>query len=833
MINNSGQSAAMIWRNTSVTYGELQSHIDSYSDYLKEKSIEKVAIFSENRFEWVYAFYATWKNSAVSVPLDFMATAEEIRFILNDCRPEVLFCSNKTLDIVEKFLSGLTYSIEVVNFDTLDVKPANDAPRPWPKHQPSDTAVIIYTSGTTGTPKGVMVTYDNLLANVEAVSQIIPIYTSARPVLVLLPLHHIFPLVGTMVAPLCVGAPMAFSPSMTSDDIMSTLQQNGVKIIIGVPRLYSAISKGIMEKINASPVARSLFAVARAADSRSLSRRIFKKVHDKFGGRVDYLVSGGARLDEQTARNFKTLGFEILEGYGMTEAAPMITFTRPGKSKIGSAGQLMPNLEVRFQDGEILAKGRNISPGYFNRPDENRAAFQDGWLKTGDLGRIDGKGRLYITGRSKELIVLSNGKNVDPVQVEQSLSRISDCIAEVGVFMENDALHAIIYPDFKYIQQHGILNIQDKFRWDVIDKYNKTAPSYRRIKKFVLLKEELPKTRLGKLQRFKLPELNAGIENKAAKDIEEPEFEEYQVIRDYLSRQTMRRILPEDHFEIDLGLDSLDKISFQTFCQSTFGIHLKDDTLINHPTVLKLAELMKEQKKRLTVEAVKWAEIFRDNVELNLPRRWFTQTLIKSSSRIVLKSYFKLQAEGTENIPDGPFILAPNHQSYLDGLFVTVFLKNKVMKNTYFYAKEKHLRRRWLRAFARRHNVIVMDINRDLRRSLQNLGELLRTGKNLVIFPEGTRTHTGELGRFKKAFAILSRELNVPVVPVSIQGAFEAFPRGSRIPKLRFPHPCKISPPHFSGPVQLRRPYRNRAPSTCRGSKLISNQVRIRGPDRI
>ncbi len=783
MLVEKNQKTALVWRDQEISYNELLRFSAYYADLFSAEKTSKIAIFSENRPEWVYAFYAGWKNNCVVVPVDFMAPAEDVAYMLNDCRPEVIFCSRDLAPTFEKSREQLQYDIQVFILDDLEKTADAFTPESIAMPDENETAVIIYTSGTTGSPKGVMLSYDNLLANVEAVSEDIPIFTAERRVLALLPFHHIFPLMGTMIAPLSVGGKIAFSPSMNSEDIIGTLQKNRINIIIGVPRLYAAIRKGIMDQINRIFITRLLFKMAAKIDSRTFSKKLFKKVHQKFGGDVDYLVCGGAKLDEAIARDFKTLGFEMLEGFGMTEAAPMITFTRPGKWKIGSAGQAMPCLEVTSKDGEIVAKGRNIMQGYYNRPEETDAVLKDGWLHTGDLGHLDNKGFIHITGRAKEIIVLSSGKNINPEEIENKIAAMSGLVGEVGVFLDNDHLHAAIYPDFKKLKEQGVLNIEEFYRWEVIDKYNRNAAGYKKISKLILLKDELPKTRLGKIQRFRLTELTekSGAREKARTP--EPQFEEYLVIKNFLSEQTSNEINPDDHIEIDLGLDSLDKVSLISFLQSTFGVEMKEDVLIHHPTIEKLSHFMKEKKNKITVEAVKWTEILKEKVELNLPKSWFTQNLFKHISKSFMRFYFRLRGEGVQNLPKGPFILAPNHQSFLDGLFVSIFLDNKVMKNTYFYAKEKHIRSRWLRALAHRNNIIIMDINRDLRQSLQKLAEVLRKGKNVIIFPEGTRTHTGKIGNFKKAFAILSRELNVPVVPVSIKGAFEAMPKGSLIPR--------------------------------------------------
>lgn len=781
MFLKSDSKTALIWKDETYSYTDILRHVHFFSTLFNQKT-KKIAIFSENRPEWVFAFYAGWKNDAIVVPVDFLASAEEVAFILNDCQPEQIFSSQKSRAVLDEALQSVGHKYTVFCFEDQTYESSDFTADEIDTNDLTKTAAIIYTSGTTGSPKGVMLSFDNILANVEAVSETIPIFTDYRTVLALLPYHHIFPLMGSMIAPLKVGGKIAFSPTINSEDIIATLQKNAVNIIIGVPRLYAAIHKGIIDKIDAHFITRALFKTAKFINSYAFSRTLFKTVHQKFGGHVEYMVSGGAKLDEDVARGFKALGFEMLEGFGMTEAAPMITFTRPGKWKIGSAGQSMPNLDVEIRDGEVVARGRNIMQGYYNRPQETAEVLKDGWLHTGDLGTIDKKGYLRITGRRKEIIVLSSGKNVNPEEAEKKLKSLSDYIADVGVFMKNDQIQAAFYPDFKLLREQRILNIDELFRGEIVDKYNSVVSYYKKISNFVILKEELPKTRLGKLQRFKLAEIAGSFGIKIMKTTE-PDHEEYRVIRDFLMKQKKTDIFPDDHIEIDLGLDSLDKVSLQTFLQSTFGIKIPEDVLINHPTVEKLSTFMREKKNKFSIEVVKWAEILKEKVELTLPKSWFTWNIFKHLTKGFFRIYFRLKGEGLENIPDGPCIIAPNHQSFFDGMFVAVFLNNKTNRNTYFYAKEKHIQKRWVKALANRHNIIISDINKDVKLSLRKLAKVLRMGKNVIIFPEGSRTRTGQLGEFKKAFVILAAELKVPIVPVSIKGAFEALPRGSRFPK--------------------------------------------------
>jgi long-chain acyl-CoA synthetase len=773
---------AIIWKDEEVSYAELLQRVDSFSRAFPAEKCRKVAVFSENRPEWVYAFYASWKNGCIAVPIDFMSTAEDVAYILEDCKPELIFCSRETSPMIEEAARELSPRIDVVVFEDMNDNSGNRETFQFPERAPDRTAVIIYTSGTTGSPKGVMLSYDNLLANIESVSEEVKIFTSQDHVLVFLPLHHIFPLLGTMVAPLHVGGTMVFSPSMSSEDLMQTMQSHGITIIIGVPRLYSLIRKSIKDKIDKSLVARGLFAAARVAGSQTLSRRLFGKVHQKFGGKVRYLVSGGAKLDEAVGRDLKTLGFEVLEGFGMTEAAPMITFTRPGEVLIGSAGRAMSCNEVKTVDGEIVAKGRNIMQGYYNREAETQEVIRDGWLHTGDLGHLDGKGFMHVTGRKKEIIILPSGKNVNPVEIEHKLAAMSDCIGETAVYFSDNLLQAVVYPDFKKAREKGGSSLEEIIREDVIDRYNRSVTPYKRILRFHVLSEEIPKTRLGKIKRFLLPSLTDGLGRKKRAG-NEPGFEEYTAIRDFLREQTEKDIYPGDHLEMDLGLDSLDRVSFQTFLHATFGIEVGEEILFDHPTVEKLSNYVRDKKKKISVSVVRWAEIFREKADISLPRSWFAHNPTKNMSKWVLSLYFRLRGEGIENLPASPFIMVPNHQSSFDGLLVAAFLGNSLNKNTYFYAKQKHFRRWWMRFLANRNNVIVMDIENDLKHSLQKLAEVLKRGKNIIIFAEGTRTRDGKLGQFKKTFAILSRELDVPVVPVAIRGAFGALPKGSLVPR--------------------------------------------------
>jgi long-chain acyl-CoA synthetase len=773
---------ALIGDGHSVSYRQFMTWVDGYTQQIPDSNNDKIVIFSENRLEWVYAFYAGLKSGRTMVPVDFMSSVEDVAYILADCKPGLVFCSAETKPVMEQAIAaaGISPQVLVLNHLADQVNPGEPNPITLPPRE--KTVLLIYTSGTTGSPKGVMLSCDNILANVEAVSETVPIFTPDQRVLALLPLHHIFPLLGSMMAPLYTGGTCVFAPSMSSEDMLRTLNEHRITIMIGVPRLYNLIHKSIMDKISANKLARLMFATAARLKSRAFSKALFGKLHDRFGGNIRFMVSGGAKLDEAVGQDLTTLGFEVLEGFGMTEAAPMITFTRPGEVRVGSPGPAMPCNEINIVDGEILARGRNVMQGYYNRPQETAEVIRDGWLHTGDLGYLDDDGYLHVTGRKKEIIVLPSGKNINPVEIEDKLLAMSDVITEVAVFLNNDSLQAVVVPDFSNARKQGISDLEQHLKHQILGQYNEKTTPYKKVMQLHLLAEELPKTRLGKLKRFLLSELVEGNQKRESRT-PEPDYPEYHAIRDFLQDLKQREIFAEDHLELDLSLDSLDFVGLQAFLEETFGIELSEQALLENPTAGRIAKFVREKKTKLTVSALNWAEILKQRSDILLPHSWFAHNPLRHILALMARSYFRLSAKGQENLPEGPYILAANHQSFLDGLFVSAFLDNQTMKRTYFFAKQKHVSKLWLRYLAFRNNVIVLDLERDLKFALQHLSQVLHRGCNIIIFPEGTRCKDGAVAPFRKSYAILARELGVPIVPIAIKGAWQALPAKSLIPK--------------------------------------------------
>ncbi len=781
---------ALLAGERSLTYTELLEAIARMGAVLNPAPESRVALYLENCPEWVFAFYAVWQCRAINVTIDHELPPDDVAFILNDCRPALLLCSRASEARARRALERAPIPCRLLVLE--DLPP--DAPLPPAPPAPIDgdpekTAVIIYTSGTTGTPKGVMLSFRNLFVNIQAVAAA-GIFTPEQRTLVMLPLHHILPLVGSVLAPLASAGSIVFTPSLSPTDIMAALQRHAVTIIIGVPRFYALITGNIQARIAASPAARMLFALARRSRSPALAKVLFGSVHRKFGGHLQFMVSGGAPLDPSVGECLRTLGFNVLEGYGMTEAAPMITFPRPDCVRPGSCGQALENNEVRIIDDEVVTRGPNLMQGYYNRPEETAEVLRDGWLYTGDTGYLDADGYLFITGRKKEIIVLPSGKKVNPAEIEEKLCALAPAVREAGVFMRNGTLQAVIRLD------ESISDAEPFLRDQLLAPYNAQAASYKQITRAWPVSADLPKTRLGKLRRFMLPELAAQHTDETPQNAAPPSPTCRRLIES-LAPLVSAPVTPDARLAADLGLDSLGRINLQVYIQDSFGVSLDESDFAQLPTARRLAEFIDEKKLRDVEKPVHWKEILTASPDgVTLPHSSPIHRLLLCTLNALARHGFRFRATGAEHIPaDGPFIFVANHASYLDGVFLSAALGTRHMQNVFFYAKESHVRGPFLRWLARNCNVIVMDINHHLRESIQKMSIALKSGHSIIIFPEGTRTRTGEMGPFRPTFAMLSRELAVPILPAAIQGAFSAFPAGHRLPRFLAPITVQILPP--------------------------------------
>jgi long-chain acyl-CoA synthetase len=341
-------------------------------------------------------------------------------------------------------------------------------------------------------------------------------------------------------------------------------------------------------------------------------------------------------------------------------------------------------------------------------------------------------------------------------------------------------LQAVILPDLDYLTANGIQDFQTYFRETIISPFNAEMSSYKRIMQFTLVNTELPRTRLSKLQRFKLAEM---LETKKTKGpiAEEPVTLEYKAIKTFIESQVDMDIQPDHHLVFDISMDSLGKLSLIDFIEKSFGLKMEEEQLTKFPSIRKMAEHIQKNKLfHKTEHKTTWSGDLKDESEVILPKASFLLGPIVKSVRGFFRLFFKFEANGMENIPEGPCFIAPNHETKLDAFLVLSYLDKPTLKNTFSYAKKDHVSGAVRQYLARNSNVIVMDLSKDLKHSIQKMAEVVKQGKKILIFPEGTRSLTGELGKFKKTYALLSTELNIPIVPVALKGGYEAMSSGAK-----------------------------------------------------
>ncbi len=786
------KKTALIYKDQEISYSDLIEKTKEYARYMDILPGDRVVIFAENRPEWIYVLYALWQRGGIGVPIDYMSSKKDLEYILRETDPAVVVCSENTEESLKEVLISLNLNTMVINLDR--AIPPRPIERAMSRHF-HDTALILYTSGTTGEPKGVMLSFKNIVSNILGVERL-RVASKEDSTLAILPFHHSYPLVVSMLLPIYLGATIVFLEKLSSEALLETLQKHPISILIGVPRLYQLLQQRIKERIDQNVLAKLLFKLSPAL-GRRLRRIVFKKVHQTFGGRLKYMVSGGAKLPLETAEFFNRLGFWVLEGYGLTETSPIVSFNPPNRIKLGSVGLPIEDVHVKIaEDGEVLVRGPNVMQGYYKKEKETEKAFKQSWLLTGDLGYIDQEGYLYITGRKKEIIVLSGGKNVNPEELELLISKRSPVVKEVCVLEVDGSIHALIHPDFEKAKELKILNLEEYVKWEVVDKVNRELPEWKRIKGFKLTSKELPKTRLGKLRRFMVSEIYKNLEEIQSK--QEPKValeEEGRIIAGFLSKLSGKEVKGFEHIELDLGLDSLAKVELLAFLESSFGVTLKEEDLPLHPTVKELEKIVKEKRQKLQLEEVNWKKII-SSASPYLP--YHNQIAFNVGLfflKIFFKLYNRLEVYGLENLPKPPFILAPNHASYLDGFVVASALPYSVANNTYFLGAEEYFRNPITSAFGRLAHVVPIDLQRKVKESMEKTGWLLKTQRVVVIFPEGARTRDGELLPFKKGFAILSSVLNIPVVPTAIVGTYQSMSIRDKFPK---PTKIKVS---FGKPV--------------------------------
>mgnify|MGYP000945422429 FL=1 len=793
MFLNRGDRLALVdFNDKKINYTELVNNVKYYSENVVTAGKDDFGlILMENRPEWIYTYFALWDRKAVPIALDSISNGKEILYVLEDSGPKFIICSDETEKNVKEAVSLYDKGqVTIINVDShsidenkMEIIKKGDFELENPEGD--SIATMLYTSGTTGFPKGVMLTFNNLSSELEGLEKKNLLEPSDQ-ILALLPFHHVLPLTATVLIILKYQASIVFVKKIASKEILEALDKNNVTALVGVPRVFKLFYDGIKQQIDSKFITRTIYKLMTKIKSFKIRRKVFVKVHEKFGGELTFIVSGGAKLDPEIGEFYETLGIYVQEGYGLTETSPVIAVNTRKERKIGTVGKKLDNIEAKIVDEELWVKGPIVMKGYYNKPEKTAEVItEDGWFKTGDLASIDDEGYITIRGRRNSMIVLSNGKNIDPEKLENKvIEKSKRLIKELGVFGHNDKLVAIIVPDLLECRKQGITNIKAYVK-NIVEDYNLTVHNYEKILDYKLYEEELPKTRVGKLRRFMLPELYLKT-NVKKKKVEEPDNEVYRLLKDYIKKLKGIEAQPEENLELEIGMDSLDIVEFFAYVENSFGIQLDEEKFSEISNLKSLSEYINEKATKIESGEVDWKKIIDAAPPVEEKNRWATRVL-RPLFDLTIKLYFRLKRVNRDKLSDKPQIFVSNHQSFIDSLVLGSLLPAGILYNTIFLAIDWYFKKGILKLLVSHGNVVLIDINKNIKKSVEEIAGNVKAGKNVLIFPEGARTKDGKVAEFKKVFAIIAKELDVDVQCLGIKGAFEAYSR-----YMKFPKPKKI-----------------------------------------
>lgn len=506
------------------TYAQLKTEVLRLKNHLLELGLkrgDRFAVFGENRPEWAIGYLAIVRAGLIVVPIDRMLSTAEILHIIRNSEAKGVIVSEKYVDNIEAVKPELSDFKHIIRMDEIkDIKPLKDIP--VSDIDPDKLAVLIFTSGTTGTSKAVMLSHNNIIRNLESIDKIIKVDENDTLVSII-PMHHTFEGTAGFIYPLYQGAAIYYPTSLKPKDILATMKDANVSCLIAVPLLFEKFLAAVHRKVASAPMPkRIIFNAISGIGSvfKFLRKPLFTKVRNEMGlGNLRIAAAGGAALTEKVARGLELFAIPIIQGYGLTETAPVISVSPLEKPKTASVGIPIPDVEVKIHEpgkdgiGEIIVRGPNVMLGYYNNKEATDEVLKDGWLHTGDLGCLDEDGYLYITGRKKSLIVTQTGKNIYPEELEEKIVK-SQWVKEVLVIPRIDAktkkelICALIFPDYELLEEYSISSeitlkkedVEAIFK-DVVHEVNEGLPVYKRITQFEIREEEFPKTTTHKIKR--------------------------------------------------------------------------------------------------------------------------------------------------------------------------------------------------------------------------------------------------------------------------------------------------------------------------------------------
>lgn len=790
------------------TYRQIHDMASSWASWLASQGFapgDRCAILAHNDAHWCAAYLGILKIGAVVVPLDTNYSAAQVATIVADSGATRLIVSDKLREKAHDAGVPLANLHEV---------PSTGA-EPEAAVESGMPAVILYTSGTTSDPKGVVLSHGNLLAERDAAFAVVDV-TDRDSILGVLPLFHSLAQLANLLLPFAVGARVVYLETLNSSDLVRALAERRITIFACVPQFFYLIHQRVIQQVQKSgALTRAVFALLLAVNFRlrrlgvNAGRVFFGRVHNIMGRDMRLFVTGGSKFDPVIGRDLYSLGFTILQAYGLTETSAAATINSPDEAHIDTVGRPLPGVQIKIVDGEIAIRGPIVMQGYYNRPDATAQVMKDGWFLTGDLGSMDADGRITITGRKKEMIVLSSGKNIYPDEIEAHY-RQSPYIKEICVLglaetgrPSSERLYAVAVPDMDLLRERKIVNAGDMLRFE-IEGLAVGLPAHKRVLGYEIWFEPLPRTTTQKIKRHEVErrvrerQAAAASGPKAALSTADAEWLKQPHAAPVVAVIAARakggsRLSPDANLELDLGLDSMERVELLTELEHAFSITVPKDVAQTIFTVRQLVDAIAASEATPVAldraPAQSWPVILKDLPSVNDPllsglleRRPFAAPLLFVLGRLVRPLVARVDIRGVEHLPaGGAYIISPNHQSYLDAFLLCSLLPFRVFARLFFVGAVEYFETDFTKWFARLANLVPVDPDSNLIPAMKAGAFGLAHGRILVLFPEGERSMDGTVKKFKKGAPILAQHMRVPIVPVAITGAYEIWPRNRRI----------------------------------------------------
>jgi len=778
------------YRTSRWTYQAVAEGASRFARELESRALgkgDRILLWGENCAEWVIAFFGCVLRGAVVVPMDRIASPDFALRVFKQVDARLCVCSN---DLAERVAE-----LPILRLETLCQMISRHSGTPYlpADLRREDTVQIVFTSGTTADPKGVVISHKNILANLEPLEREIGKYIRyERPFhplrfLNLLPLSHVFGQFLGVFVPQILGATVIFQDTLNPSETVRTIRRERISVLVAVPRMLESLRDKIERDLEGRHEIERFRREFLAADGVHFLRRWwrFRKIHNQFGWKFWAFISGGATLEAKTEQFWGRLGFAVIQGYGLTETTSLVSVNHPFRLGKGSIGKVLPGREIKLAaDGEILVRGENIASAYLQGKEARPVMGDEGWFSTGDMGEMDADGNLYFKGRRKNVIVTPEGMNIFPEDLEAALrsqAEVRDC-AVIGMDVAGN-----LEPCAALLLKNRCSDPEA-----IIKRTNRSLAEYQYIRHwYVWPEEDFPRT---STQKPRISLIRDTIRSKMSGDVKAPPTGD--ALADLISRITGRatgQLSPEANLSADLQLSSMERVELLGALEDRYQTDINETMFTEATTVGDLEQMLRQPvPARSDYQYPRWAQSW------PVAALRFVVYYLLSWPATVLMA--RPGIRGRENLRGlkGPVLIVSNHITQVDVGFILLALPPRLRHRLAVAMLGEMLRAMRnppenigiFKSFLEKmsyflvvalFNVFPLPQQTGFRESFAFAGECADRGYSILVFPEGRRTQDGKLSLFRAGVGMLAKNLNLPVVPIRIDGLFELKQKGKKL----------------------------------------------------